>query len=314
MTSLPSPGSHWNVSSPAPRKPTSLPCWPSTKSLPSPPSRMSTPLEPSRLSLPVPPSTVILISAARLPVAEKLSSPPLALRTRFSEVPMSIENGAGLRRSKRTRVPLAVVVNCSRPLPPLTSTVSVPAPPSLRSVSSPGFQIMRSLPDWPKAWSSASPPVSVSLSLPPNSRSKPPLPSSVSLPALAEQLVVAGAAGEDVVAGAAEQVARAGSAPLTSLSVSDVVAAEAEDLDQRGVGHRRRAADDGDRAAVDEDLARRVAADRDVVVEAVAGDAERAVAERRGDRRVRGARSSRRAAPAASAPPASSRRAARFRP
>ena len=71
MMSLPSPGSHWNVSSPAPRKPTSLPCWPSTKSLPSPPRMMSTPLEPSRLSLPVPPSIVSLISAARLPVAEK---------------------------------------------------------------------------------------------------------------------------------------------------------------------------------------------------------------------------------------------------
>ena len=112
-TSLPSPGSHWNVSSPAPRKATSLPCWPSTKSLPSPPIRMSTPLLPSSVSLFAPPSTVILISAARLPVAEKLSSPPLALRTRFSEVPMSIANGAGLRRSKRTRVPLAVVVNCS---------------------------------------------------------------------------------------------------------------------------------------------------------------------------------------------------------
>ena len=63
---------------------------------------------------------------------------------------MSIENGAGLRRSKRTRVPLAVVVNCSAPLPPLTSTVSVPSAPSLRSVSSPGFQIIRSLPPWPK--------------------------------------------------------------------------------------------------------------------------------------------------------------------
>ena len=64
---------------------------------------------------------------------------------------MSIENGAGLRRSNRTRVPLAVVVNCSAPPPPLTSTVSVPAPPSLRSVSSPGFQIIRSSPPWPKA-------------------------------------------------------------------------------------------------------------------------------------------------------------------
>ena len=65
------------------------------------------------------------MSAARFPVAEKLSSPPLALRTSFSDVPMSIENGAGLTRSNRTRVPLAVAVNCSAPLPPLTSTVSV---------------------------------------------------------------------------------------------------------------------------------------------------------------------------------------------
>ena len=82
---------------------------------------------------------------------------------------MSIENGAGLTRSKRTRVPLAVAVNCSAPLPPLTSTVSVPSPPSLRSVSSPGFQIIRSL------------------------------------PRLAEGLVVGVAAGQGVVAAAAEQ-------------------------------------------------------------------------------------------------------------
>ena len=62
------------------------------------------------LSLPRPPSTVIWISAARLPVAEKRSSPPLALRTRFSLVPMSMANGAGSRRSNRTREPLAVAV------------------------------------------------------------------------------------------------------------------------------------------------------------------------------------------------------------
>ena len=36
--SLPSPGSHWKMSSPAPSNATSLPCWPSMKSLPSPPS------------------------------------------------------------------------------------------------------------------------------------------------------------------------------------------------------------------------------------------------------------------------------------
>jgi hypothetical protein len=70
-----------------------------------------------------------LISAARLPVAEKLSLPPFMLTTRFSLVPMSSANGAGSRRSKRTRVPLAVVVKTSAPLPPLTSTVSMPRRP-----------------------------------------------------------------------------------------------------------------------------------------------------------------------------------------
>ena len=98
-------------------------------------------------------------------------------------VPMSRENGAGVMRSKRTRVPLGVIVKFSAPLPPLTSAVSVPSPPSKRSVPSPGFQIIRSLPAWPKTWSSPAPPVSVSLPSPPNSWSLPPLPSSVSLPA-----------------------------------------------------------------------------------------------------------------------------------
>ena len=83
---------------------------------------------------------------------------------------------------------------------------------------------------------------------------------------LAEELVVARAAGEDVVAGAAEQVRR-GQRAVGLVERDRVVAAQAEDLDQRGVGDRRRAADDGDRAAVDEDLAGRVAADRDRVVE-----------------------------------------------
>ena len=84
-------------------------------------------------------------------------------------VPMSMLNGAGLIRSKRTRVPFGVGVNCSAPLPPLTIVVSVPAPPSFRSVSSPGFQII---------WS---------------------------LPVLAEHLVVGVAAGQRVVAHAARQ-------------------------------------------------------------------------------------------------------------
>ena len=93
------------------------------------------------------------------------------------------ENGAGLTRSKRTRSPLAVIVNTSAPLPPLTSAVSVPSPPSIRSLSSPGFQIMRSSPACPNIWSSPSPPVNTSLPPPPKSISAPPLPRSVSLPA-----------------------------------------------------------------------------------------------------------------------------------
>ena len=138
---------------------------------------------PRIVSLPAPPSTVSLMRPARFPVALKLSLPPLTLTTRFSVVPMSRLNGAGSRRSKRTRAPLAVTVKTSAPLPPLTSAVSLSAPPSNRSLSSPGFQIMRSLPASPKTWSSASPPVNVSLPSPPSSRSEPPLPSRVSLPA-----------------------------------------------------------------------------------------------------------------------------------
>src|SRR5829696_4598767 len=86
-----------------------------------------------------------------------------------------------IMRSKRTRAPFAVSVKVSLPLPPLTSAVSVSAPPSNRSVSSPGFQIMRSFPASPKTWSSPSPPVSTSLPSPPNRKSAPPLPKRMSL-------------------------------------------------------------------------------------------------------------------------------------
>ena len=86
---------------------------------------------------------------------------------------------------------------------------------------------------------------------------------------LAEQEVVAGAADDRVVAGASEDVgARQGAVRLVERQ--DIVAALAEHLDQRGVGDRRRAAEDGDRAAVDQELAGRVAADHDVVSEVVA--------------------------------------------
>ena len=140
MMPPPSPGSHWKVSSPAPRKALSLPCWPSRKSLPS------------------PPSTVVHTVAAEDGVVAGVTGEVQGDQRRQLAggrwwgvvtaagverqvrgfVPMSIANGAGLMRSKRTRVPLAVVVNCSGPPPPLTSVVSLPSPPSLRSCPRPG--------------------------------------------------------------------------------------------------------------------------------------------------------------------------------
>ena len=84
-----------------PGRPTSLPCWPSMKSLPSPPSSRSTPLLPRMVSLPAPPSTVIWIRAARLPVAENESSPPLALTTRFS-AGADVDGRTGRGRRGRT--------------------------------------------------------------------------------------------------------------------------------------------------------------------------------------------------------------------
>jgi hypothetical protein len=78
-------------------------------------SRRSASLLPSSVSLPAPPSTVIWMSAARFPVAAKLSSPPLAPTKSFSEVPTSIANGAGLKTW--IRVVLATVG-----VPPTTET------------------------------------------------------------------------------------------------------------------------------------------------------------------------------------------------
>ena len=174
-----------------------------------------------------------------------------------------------MTRSKRTRVPLAVAVKFSAPLPPLTSAVSVPSPPSIRSVSSPGFQIMRSLPASPNTWSSPSPPVSVSLPSPPNSRSAPPLPSSVSLPAWPNSWSSPEPPVSVSLPSPPNRFAR-GSAPLVSSSaivslpprpktwIRLVLATVAV---PPWIVHR---------AAVDENGAGRVAADRDRVVEGVA--------------------------------------------
>ena len=86
---------------------------------------------------------------------------------------------------------------------------------------------------------------------------------------LAEELVVARAAGHRVVAVAAEQIG-GGQRAVGFIHRDDVVAALAEHLDPGGVGDGRRAAQNGDRAAVDENLAGCVAAYCDVVVQTVA--------------------------------------------
>ena len=246
---------------------TSLPRPPMMVSLPSPPSRVSLPSPPVMVSLPAPPSTVMWMSGARPLPAVKVSSPPFMLTTRFSVVPMSRENGAGLTRSKRTRVPLGVTVKFSAPLPPLTWTVSMPSPPSLRSVPSPGFQIMRSLPASPKTWSLPAPPVRVSLPSPPKRRSSPPLPSRMSLPAWPKSRSLP----EPPIRVSLPSPPKSwalGSAPLVSSSAGRRCR-PGRRLNGGGVGDGGPAGD-GDRAAVDEDCPGGVAANGDVVVLIVA--------------------------------------------
>ena len=176
-----------------------------------------------------------------------------------------MENGAGSVRSKRTRVPLAVVVNVSAPLPPLTSTVSLPAPPSLRSVPSPGFQIMRSLPAWPKTWSS---PVAAGqrvVAVAAKEQIVASLAEQRVVARLAEELIVARAAGERVVARAAKEIGpRQGAVGFVQRD--RVVAALSKGLDQPRVGDRGGAAFDRNGAAIDQHFARRIAADIDRVV------------------------------------------------
>ena len=87
--------------------------------------------------------------------------------------------------------------------------------------------------------------------------------------ALTEELIVARAAGEGVVAVAAEEVG-ARQRPVAFVERDRVVPAQAEPLDQAGIGHRGGAALDDHRAAVDENGAGGIAADRDRIVEGVA--------------------------------------------
>jgi hypothetical protein len=201
-----------------------------------------------------------IVSVSAWPSRVSLPSPPLALRTSVSEVPMSLANGAGSRRSNRAGAPLAVVVNCSAPPPPLTSTVSVPAPPSLRSVSSPGFQIVvAGVPDHPVVAALAEGLIvavaageGVVLVTAGEDVEADTAQEGVDA-GLAEEVVGTGAAGESVVVATAEQV-RPRQRAVGLVEADRVVAGPAEDLDQRGVGHRGRATDHDDGAVVHQDL------------------------------------------------------------
>ena len=91
----------------------------------------------------------------------------------------------------------------------------------------------------------------------------------------AEELVVARAAGEHVVAGAAEQLG-GGQRAVGFVERDRVVAALAEHLDQGGVGDGRRPPSTGTAPPLMRILSGRVAADRDGVVDVVAGHREQA--------------------------------------
>ena len=121
-----------------------------------------------------------------------VSLPPRPLIRSRSVVPMSRLNRPRLTRSKSHPAPFAAMVNSSPArVEPLTSTVSMPAPPSITSVPSPLFQTIRSL------------------------------------PRLAEHRVVAAVADEHVVAGIAAQRVVAGAAVdgVVAASGEDLVVA-----------------------------------------------------------------------------------------
>ena len=183
------------------------------------------------VSSPVPPSTVIWISAARLPVAEKRVVAAVGVE---GQVLGGADVDAERRRVEAVEPDAGAVGGgreLSAPLPPLTSTVSVPSPPSFRSVSSPGFQIIRSLPRLAEhlvvgvaagqgvVLAAAEEQVGAALA------------EQRVVAGLAEEHVGARPAGQDVVAGAAEQVGPRQRA-VGLVQGDGVVAALAEHLDQ----------------------------------------------------------------------------------
>ena len=146
----------------------------------------------------------------------------------------------------------------------------------MRSVPSPGFQIMRSLPASPNIWSSPIAAGQRVVAVAAEQEVVAALAEQGVVAGLAEQHVVARAAGEDVVAVAAEQI-RGRQRAVGLVQRNRVVAGLAEHLNQGGVGDGRRTAHGCDRTAVDENVTGRVAARDDVVVEGVTELRENAV-------------------------------------
>src|SRR5436305_1093180 len=112
-----------------------------------------------------------------------VSSPPRPLACIVSLEPISSVNGTRLVRSNLIRAPLGWTVNTSPAVgDPLTSTASLPAPPSMESLPSPLFHTSVSLPADPLMTSPPFAPTRRSLPGPPSSESPVSEPVSTSSP------------------------------------------------------------------------------------------------------------------------------------
>ena len=237
------------------------------------------PLEPRMTSAPAPPLTVIWISAARLPAAEKESTPPLALRTSCSLVtPMSIENG---RRIEAVEADARAVGGRREDLAAVAAVDLdfVDAGAALVEVG-----VVARVPDHPVVTGLAE---DLVVGVATGERVVLAAPEEQVEPAFAEQRVVLGQFEQHVAAGSAGQdVARPtveiGARRTGGLAHENrVVSAQAEHLDQARVGDRGA----GDEEAIPEDLAGRIAGHGDDAVKVVADDRDDAVRARRHDSR-----------------------------
>ena len=281
--SLPSPGSHWNTSSPAPRKAVSLPCWPSTKSLPSPPRRRSTPL--------LPEDGVVARAAIdrdadqRGEVAGRREAVVAA-----THVELELLGGADVDGERRRIEPIEAH---ARAVGGDGEDLGATAAIDLRGVAAgaaleqvgvvarvPDHAVVAALAEHLVVGIAAGQHVVAGAA---EQEVEAALAQQGVVAGLAEQLVVARTACEVVVVRAAEQGCR-GQRTEAFIERDDVVVVQAEGLDERGVRDRRRAADHGNRAAIDQNVARSVAAERDRVAQSIAEhrqDARRRIEARR---------------------------------